>query len=191
MKTLVLLAHPVTDSFNHSIFNVVCEQLALKGHEIKTLDLYLEDFEARMSASERANYMKKDNTETVDKYVKQLQWAEALIMVYPTWWMGPPAILKGWFDRVWLPSVVAEFGPEGVKPKLTNIKKIQIITTQGSSKWRMTLIGNPPRKMMKLSLKAVTKCRDIDWLALYRMDKISKPELSQFLDKVREKIKRF
>ncbi|MGB0360889.1 MAG: NAD(P)H-dependent oxidoreductase [Endozoicomonas sp.] len=191
MKILVVLAHPVSSSFNHSIFQVVCEQLTQNGNEIETLDLYQENFEARMSSNERINYMENNHSGTVDKYIKQLQWAEALIMVYPTWWMGPPAILKGWFDRIWLPSVVVEFGPEGIRPKLVNIKKIQVITTHGASKWRMTLIGNPPRKMMKFSLKAVTKCKNIDWLALYSMDKISTSELSQFLDKVREKIKHF
>lgn len=191
MKTLVVFAHPVPESYNASIFKVVCDELKEKGHELQTLDLYEENFEPRMSEIERKNYMEKDNTSTVDKYVKQLQWADALIMVYPTWWMGPPAILKGWLDRVWLPSVVADFGTNGVTPKLTSLKKILVITTQGASRWRMTLISNPPRKMMRLSLKAVTKCRDIDWLALYSMDKIAKPQLSQFLEKVRQKIQHF
>ncbi|MFK0570428.1 NAD(P)H-dependent oxidoreductase [Endozoicomonas sp.] len=198
MKTLVVFAHPVPESYNTSIFKLVCEELEAKGYELQALDLYEEDFEPRMSTDERRTYMDRDNTalsrksrKSVEKYMQQLQWAEALIMVYPTWWMGPPAILKGWLDRVWLPSIVADFGPDGVKPRLTNLKKILIITTQGASRWRMALIGNPPRKMMKLSLKAVTKCRDIDWLALYRMDKITKPQLSQFLEKVHKKIQCF
>ncbi|WP_257285374.1 NAD(P)H-dependent oxidoreductase [Endozoicomonas sp. SESOKO1] len=191
MKTLVVFAHPVPESYNASILKAVSDELAAKSFEVQTLDLYQENFESRMSSAERRTYMDRDNTVTVERYVQQLQWAEALIMIYPTWWMGPPAILKGWLDRVWLPSVVAEFGPDGVKPKLTNLKKILIITTQGASRWRMALIGNPPRKMMKLSLKAVTQCRNIDWLALHSVDKIAKSRLSQFLDTVRRKIKHF
>ncbi|USE38522.1 NAD(P)H-dependent oxidoreductase [Endozoicomonas sp. SCSIO W0465] len=192
MKTLVVFAHPAPESYNASILKVVSDELAAKSFELQTLDLYQHGFEPRMSTAERRTYMDRDsNTSAIEKYVQQLQWAEALIMIYPTWWMGPPAILKGWLDRVWLPSVVADFGPNGMEPKLTNLKKILIITTQGASRWRMALIGNPPRKMMRLSLKAVTKCSAIDWLALYSMDKLSKFQLSQFLDKVRQKIKQF
>lgn len=105
--------------------------------------------------------------------------------------MGPPAILKGWFDRVWLPGIAADFGEQGVTPKLTNLKKILVITTQGSSKLRMNLILNPPRLMMKLSLKACTRCKNIDWLAMYSMDKASDQKRKDFLEKVRHKIASF
>ena len=117
MKTLVVFAHPVPESYNASILQVVSDELRAKSFEVQTLDLYQENFEPRMSTAERRTYKDRDNTATVEKYVQQLQWAEALIMIYPTWWMGPPAILKGWLDRVWLPSVVADFGPDGVKAK--------------------------------------------------------------------------
>ncbi len=190
MKTLVVLAHPVAGSFNASIHREVCEALAKRTFEVQTLDLYQEDFDPRLTARERKTYMEKNNTTTVHKYVEQLQWAEALILIYPTWWMGPPAILKGWLDRVWLPSVVAKFGPNGVTPRLTGLKKIMIITTQGASRWRMALIGNPPRRIMTLSLKAVTRCNNIQWLALHRIDKINKPARDKFLQKVRRKIQR-
>lgn len=195
MKTLIVFAHPVPESFNASILKTVSNELNAKAFEVQLLDLYKENFEPRMSAAERIAYMDGGNTTptktTVDKYIQQLQWAESLIMIYPTWWMGPPAILKGWFERVWLPGVVAEFGPGGIKPKLTHLKKILIITTHGASRWRMALIGNPPKRMMRLSLQAVTQCQDIDWLALYSMDKIATPQLSRFLDKVGQRVRCF
>ena len=191
MKTLVVLAHPVSESFTASIYREACEALAQRSCEVQTLDLYQENFDPRLSTEERKTYLDKNNTATVHKYVQQLQWAEALILIYPTWWMGPPAILKGWLDRVWLPSVVAKFGPNGVVPRLTGLKKIMIITTQGASRWRMALIGNPPRRIMTLSLKAVTGCKNIRWLTLHRIDKLSKPALDNFLHKVRRKIRCF
>lgn len=191
MNVLIVFAHPVPESFNASIFELVCRELKQGGHQVDSLDLYQENFQPSLSGEERRQYMGKDNTAHVERYVHQLKWADALVMVYPTWWMGPPAILKGWLDRVWLPSVVAEFGPDGVKPRLTNLRKILVITTQGSSWWRMTLIANPPRLMMKLCLKACTKCRDIQWLALYSMDKATESKLSRFLEKVRHRIQQF
>ena len=191
MNILVVYSHPNPESFNSAIQRLVCNELTSRGHQIELLDLYGDDFDPRLSRQEREGYMGKNNTRHVAHYVQQLQWAEALIMVYPTWWMGPPAILKGWFDRVWLPSVVAEIGPEGITPKLTHIKKIMVITTQGSSKLRMNLLLNPPKIMMKVSLKACTKCKDIQWLALYSMDKIRENKRKRFLLEVKKKLQTF
>ena len=191
MNILVVFAHPNPESFNGAICQQVCAQLTEQGHQIDLLDLYQNDFEPSMSRAERAIYMERDkNIETVEPYVKQLLWADALVLVYPTWWMGPPAILKGWFDRVWLPHVVASFSKGKVQPKLTNLKKIMVITTQGASKWRMRMIMNPPKLMLKASLKACTCCKDISWLALYSMGKVTAPERKQFLTTVRNKIAR-
>ncbi len=190
MNILVVYAHPNPNSFNSTIKDRVSTQLQQQGHRVELLDLYEDNFQPCMSGQERDSYMDKDNTQTVSSYVEQLQNSDALVMIYPTWWMGPPAILKGWFDRVWLPSVVAEFGAEGVKPKLTNIRKIAVITTQGSSWLRMNLIGNPPRFMMKLCLKICTGCKDIHWLALYSVDKIDEKGRTQFLEKIKRKLPR-
>ena len=191
MNVLVVYAHPNPESFNSSIQQLVCSELKSRGDQVQYLDLYQDGFDPCMSREERLVYMNKDYTTTVQPYVQQLQQADALILIYPTWWMGPPAILKGWFDRVWLPSVVADFGPKGVTGKLTNIKKIMVITTLGSSWLRMNLVGNPPKFMMKTCLKLCTGYKQFDWLALYSMDKIDQADRTRFLDKVQQKLKRF
>ena len=191
MNVLVVYAHPNPESFNSSIQQLVCSELTNRGHQVELLDLYQDCFDPCMSREERLIYMSKDNTATVESYVLQLQQADALILIYPTWWMGPPAILKGWFDRVWLPSVVADFGPDGVTGKLTNINKIMVITTQGSSWLRMNLVANPPKLMMKACLKVCTGYSQFDWLALYSMDKIDKAARIKFLAKVQRKLSRF
>ena len=191
MNILVVYAHPNPESFNSSIQKLVCKELSVQGHQVDLLDLYQDSFDPCMSRNERERYMGNDYTLDISDYVQQLQQADALVLVYPTWWMGPPAILKGWFDRIWLPSVVAEFGSDGVKAKLTNIKKIMIITTQSSSCLRMNIIGNPPRFMMKTSLRICTKCKDIQWLALYSIDKIDEAARVKFLGKIKSKLQYF
>lgn len=192
MNILVVFAHPDPESFNGAICQQVCDQLTEQGHQIDLLDLYQNGFEPCMSRAERRIYMERDkNAETVEPYVKQLLRAEALILIYPTWWMGQPAILKGWFDRVWLPNVVVEFSKGSVAPKLTNIRKIMVITTQGASKWRIRMMMNAPKHMLKASLKACTCCGDFSWLALYSMDKTTDAGRKQFLITVKNKIARF
>ena len=191
MKVLVVYAHPVSESFNSAIHELACDELIKAGHEVHDLDLYEEGFQAAMSSDEREKYMTSDNVKGLEQHVARLRWADALVFVYPTWWMGPPAILKGWLDRVWLPGVAAKFCNGVVEPGLTNIKKVMVITTQGSSRWRMFAIGNPPKKMFKLSLKACTRYRKLEWLTLYSMDKNSGKDRSRFLEKVRRKLKAF
>ncbi len=191
MNVLVIFAHPNPESYGASLHREVCGGLQKAGHQVRDLDLYAEGFNPCLSRGEREAYMQGGELTGIEYHVEPLQWAEALVFVYPTWWMGPPAILKGWLDRVWLPGVVAEFGAEGVKPKLTQIRKIMVITTQGSSRWRMMLIGNPPRKMFKLSLWACTRCRDIQWHALYSMDKIGDVERKGFLNKIKKMVAAF
>ncbi|WP_281647463.1 NAD(P)H-dependent oxidoreductase [Parendozoicomonas sp. Alg238-R29] len=191
MRVLVVYAHPNPESFNGALYRSVCETLHEAGHEVQTCDLYDENFEPRLSRSERQRYQGKDNVEGLEDHIGKLKWAEALVFVYPTWWMGMPAILKGWLDRVWLPGVVVDIGPDGLKPLLTNIKKIMVVTTQGSSRWRMMVIGNPPRKMFFLSMKAVCRCRDIQWLAIYSMDSASEEERGKFLEKVQSRLRQF
>lgn len=188
MKILVVYAHPNPESFNAAIHQQVCEDLKSADHQVHSIDLYAEDFEASMSRTEREKYMTPENTQGLEDHVAKLRWADALVLVYPTWWMGPPAILKGWLDRVWLPGIVATFSEGKVQPGLTNIRKIMVITTQGASKWRMTLIGNPPRKMFKYSMKACTKAASFEWLALYSMDSATDEKRARFLEKVRKRI---
>ncbi|WP_194842479.1 NAD(P)H-dependent oxidoreductase [Endozoicomonas sp. OPT23] len=188
MKVLVVYAHPNPESFNAAILHQTEESLIEAGHDVHVLDLYKEGFEASMSLEERERYMTRDNTDGIEQDIGRLRWAEALVFIYPTWWMGPPAILKGWLDRIWLPGIVATFENGKVKPGLTKIKKILVITTQGAARWRMAAVGNPPRKMFRLSLKQVTNSVKADWMALYSMDKVTEEKRVGFLKKVQKRV---
>lgn len=84
-------------------------------------------------------------------HVEALQWAEGLILVYPTWWYSQPAILKGWIDRVWRPGIAFTLRDEGrrLRPALANIHLIGVITSFGSPWWFWTfLMGAPGRKII-------------------------------------------
>ena len=106
MRVLVVHAHPVAASFNASLFRMTVERLAKNGHEVDAIDLYAHGFNPVMSEAERLNYHNLEtNREPVEDYVERLLRAEALVLVYPVWNYGFPAILKGWIDRVFLPGV--------------------------------------------------------------------------------------
>lgn len=156
MRVHVIYAHPRADSFNAALHAAVVGALRGAGHEVDDFDLYAENFQPAMSATERGAYHTiGGNLAGIEREVERLRAAEALVIVAPTWWYGMPAMLKGYFDRVWVPGVAFELQPRGaIKPGLTNIRKFAVVTTTGSPWWFMRLyMGNPGRRVLTRGLR--------------------------------------
>ena len=188
MRVLVLFAHPVEDSFSAALHALVLEGLQAAGHEVDDLDLYKEDFDPRLSREERLTYHNLDvNRQAVAPYVDRLLAAEALVIVHPVWNFGYPAILKGFFDRVFLPGVSFGLRNGKVVPILHNIRRLSVVTTYGGSRLRALLVGDPPRKVGTRVLRAVIKPgARVDYLALYDMNRATEADRARFLGRVRK-----
>jgi putative NADPH-quinone reductase len=186
MRVHVVHAHPVETSYNRSLFTTVLEALAARGHQVDALDLYGEDFPAVLTREERLNYeeVPANLTPAVRPYVDRLRAADAIIFIHPVWNYGYPAILKGYFDRIFLPGVSFVLEGGGVHPNLGNIKRAAFVTTYGGDRWRTLLMGDPPRRLARRWGWATFRTLP-RYLALYGMDKNREPELRGFLDKVR------
>ena len=103
MRVLVISAHPVETSFSAALREDCVTTLVAAGHEVEELDLYARGFDPVLRREERLAYHDLErNREGVAFEVEQLLRAEALVLVYPVWNYGFPAILKGYFDRVFL-----------------------------------------------------------------------------------------
>ena len=98
MKVSVIMGHPNKKSFNYAIAETVMSQLTRLGHEVFFHDLYEEGFDAVMTGYELVNGISKDAL--VEQHCKEVEEAEGIIIIHPNWWGQPPAILKGWVDRV-------------------------------------------------------------------------------------------
>jgi NAD(P)H dehydrogenase (quinone) len=107
MRISLILAHPDPLSFNHAIARTGVEQLKRKGHEVFYHDLYAEDFNPLLMADEFARDALLPGT--VKSHCREIAQAEGIIIIHPNWWGQPPAILKGWIDRVMRPGVAYEF----------------------------------------------------------------------------------
>src|SRR5690606_5918434 len=107
MRVLVIHAHPVETSFNRAIFHTAVEALKDAGHEVDPLNLYEENFEAVMSREERLAYhdVPENVTPAIKPYVDRLLAAEGVVIIHPVWNYGYPAILKGFFDRIFITGV--------------------------------------------------------------------------------------
>src|SRR3984957_18451300 len=139
MRVLVIYCHPVAESFAAAAHKAVLQTLIEAGHEMTDVDLYAENFDPVMRRQERLDYLNTDRNERlVKRYDEQLAAADAIVLVYPAWWYGMPAMLKGYFDRVWLPGVAFDVTPDGrvLTERLRRIRRIIVVTTYGGA-WRM------------------------------------------------------
>ncbi len=193
MKILVLHAHPVETSFNAALHALIVERLRAKGHAVDDCDLYAEDFDPRMTAAERAGYHEpRSDGDAVAPYVKRLRHAEGLVLCYPVWNYGYPAILKGFFDRVFLPGVSFRLVNGRVRPSLFNIRKVAAVTSYGGSRFRAMLMGDPPRKPIKQVLRATVKRgAHVSYLAHYSMNLSTDASRAAFTAKVPAKMDAF
>lgn len=190
MRVLVIYCHPVAESFAAAAHATVLEALSAAGHDVTDVDLYAEGFDPVLSRQERLDYQNTTrNVRAVRQYDDQLAAAEAIVLVYPSWWYGMPAMLKGYFDRVWLPGVAFDVTPDGkvVTERLQHIRRIVVVTTYGASWWMVrVMLGDPARKLVSRAIRALCarRCR-VDWFVHYDMDRAQPRQLQDFLKRVR------
>jgi putative NADPH-quinone reductase len=117
MSISVILAHPREGSFNHAIADTVVRTLKDTGYDISSHDLYREGFDPILPYGEISKHAEVEGL--VKPHCEELAGADGIVIVHPNWWGQPPAILKGWLDRVFRPGVAYEFteddGGEGVR----------------------------------------------------------------------------
>ena len=149
MRVLLVYAHPVETSFNAALRDAVMAGL-MPRHSVDLQDLNAEGFDPVMSRAERLGYHAiPDNVAPVAAEVARLRAAQALVLCFPAWSFGPPAILKGWIDRVMLPGVSLHIQPDGsVRGGLTHLRKLGGVVTYGQTRWRARLMGDYPRKLV-------------------------------------------
>ncbi len=183
MRVLVLYAHPVETSFNAGIHATAVAALRRAGHEVDDCDLYAEGFNPVLSRAERLGYHAvPDNRAPVEAYVQRLLAAEGLVICTPIWNFGFPAILKGFFDRVFLPGVSFKLVEGGWRPALSNVRKLAAVTTYGGTRLRAMLVGDPPRRIVKRSLRAVIRpTGTVRYIAHYDMNNTTPERRQAFL----------
>jgi NAD(P)H dehydrogenase (quinone) len=198
MRVHVVHAHPVETSYNRTLFKAVVETLEAKGHQVDALNLYEEGFKAAMSRDERLHYhdIPENVTPELRPYIDRLMAAEAMVFVHPVWNFGYPAMLKGYFDRVYLPGVAFILDGGGDRGRLVqnlkNIKKVAFVTTYGGTRLQTMIMGDPPRLLARRWAWATFGTRlPPKYLALYGINNCTPGQLSGFIGKVRREISKF
>ena len=198
MNVLVVFCHPTRESFTGAALDRVLMGLAATRHQVQTIDLYAEGFRPELSRAERAAHLTDHRTSPelradVAVHLELLRWAEAIVFVHPTWWSGQPAMLKGWFDRV-LVNGVAWTLPEGadrIRPMLTQVRRLVVVTSHGSTKFVNALEGEGGKRVVSRALRALCsrRCRT-SWIAIYDIDRAPAERRAAFLDRVERTLAR-
>jgi putative NADPH-quinone reductase len=146
MKILIILAHPTNGSFNHAIAETVYKKLLNRGHEAIFHDLYAEHFDACLSSDEILKNGKVDPY--ILKQCQELKDCGGIVIIHPNWWGMPPAIMKGWIDRVIRPGVAYEFregdNGEGIPVGLLKARTAIVFNTANTSEERENNIFKDP-----------------------------------------------
>ncbi|MEY8875181.1 MAG: NAD(P)H-dependent oxidoreductase [Leptothrix sp. (in: b-proteobacteria)] len=194
MRVLLLHCHPDPASYSAALCATALQALTAAGHEVRHIDLYALHaagaFDPVLSPAEKASYLPhtERNIAAVQDHVDALRWAEGWVVIYPTWMYGPPALLKGWLDRVMLPGVSFALGGARHRPivgTLQNIRWFCGITTSGSPWWWLRWIGDPGRSLFLRGLRPLFArgCRR-DWLQLHAMNYATETHRTRFLARV-------
>lgn len=192
MNILLVYCHPNPESFTAAVKAVAVEALEQAGHRVDVLDLYAEGFNPVLSRDERAGYHTRgENALPVAPHLARLKAAEGLVFIYPTWWYGQPAMLKGWLDRVFIPHETFTM-PEGnqpIKGLLPNIRLITVLTSLGSPRWWWWVMGRPGARVLLTGIKVLCapRCRTL-WLALHRIDVVGQAAREAFLARVKREM---
>jgi len=168
------------------LFDTVCS--ALDRHDLYRFDLYADGFDPAMTADEHRAYLTDNpiSDPLVRRYADAVLDSEALVFVYPTWWAGLPAILKGWMERVLVRGVAFDFDEQNrLRPQMQHVKRLAGVTTYGSNRLAVALTADGGRRTLGRTMRMSTGTRTrTTWLGLYGIDSASDAQRTAFLDRV-------
>ncbi|MFH1156383.1 MAG: NAD(P)H-dependent oxidoreductase [Pseudomonadota bacterium] len=152
MKLSVLLAHPDKSSFNHAVAKEAVDVLISNGHHVRFHDLYEERFDPLLPGGEISRHAPLPPE--IEKHCIEIVEADGIIVIHPNWWGQPPAVLKGWIDRVIRPGVAYEFiegdTGEGVPRGLLKARSALVFNTSNTDRVREeNIFGDPLETLWK------------------------------------------
>jgi NAD(P)H dehydrogenase (quinone) len=186
MNALIVYAHPNPHSFNWAILEVVDSTLRERGHTTRIHDLYQMQCRAVLDGEDLLRNWRGDLPSDTRREQDAVRWAHTLVFIYPIWWFGPPAILKGWIDRVFTRKFAFDFGPTGMKGLLTHEKALILNTLGGDEatyrrqRWHELLV-----RPMAEGILGACGVHDVTHRAFYQVPTVTQAKRQAMLEEVR------
>jgi NAD(P)H dehydrogenase (quinone) len=147
MQIFVLIGHQRVGSFCHAIAATAIEELKATGHEVVYHDLYAEKFDPLLYDEEIPRGA--ELPPIIKQHCDEVTSADGFLIVHPNWWSMPPAMLKGWLDRVFRQGMTYRFGPGGVEGLLEGKPAIVFTTSNTPREDELRLYGDPLENLWK------------------------------------------
>ena len=186
MNVLLVYAHPNPRSFNQAILDMVDATLRDRGHATRIHDLYRMQCRAVLDGEDLLRNWRGDLPADTRREQDAVLWARGLVFVYPIWWFGPPAILKGWIDRVFTRKVAFDFSPSGMKGLLTHEKALILNPLGGDEasyrehRWHELLV-----RPMAEGILGACGVKNVSHRAFYQVPTVGQTERQGMLEEVR------
>ena len=194
MRISVILAHPDPKSFNHAIAQAVIHELIQNQHQVLFHDLYAESFNPILPANEIL--AEASTPKELESHCQELSIADGIIVIHPNWWGQPPAILKGWVDRVIRPGVAYNFesgdSGEGIPLGLLKAQFALVFNTSNTSTEReLKVFGDPLESLWQNCIFDLCGVKTFHREMFNIVITSTRPKREQWLARVREVVKQF
>lgn len=164
MNTLVIYVHPWDGSFSRHVLSEVTRLLANKDANVDVIDLYKDGFNPVMTADDLRLFSKGEYFDPLAKdYVLKLKKADELVLIFPIWWYGEPAMLKGFYDKVLLKGHTYDQVGYDIKPVL-NIPKVTILTTGTIDENYFAMLGDPINNRLSIGTLQMVGITNPTWI---------------------------
>ena len=189
MKVTIVFNHPYEGSYCNAILNAVIKGLQKANHEIDLIHLDKDNFNPVMTSADLKAFIdKKPIDPKVIEYKQRLEQADHLVFIFPIWWELMPALTKGFIDKVIFPGVAYDYMNASnilMKPLLTNIKSVTMITTMNTPNWLYWLLfGNAIKKAMLLGTFFKMGYKNRKWISFNRVKMVTQEKRTAWLTKL-------
>ncbi len=186
MNHLIILAHPNPSSFCAGIRDAVQEAAAVAGHEVRVRDLYALGWNPILSGQDIVSLRAKEIPPDIAEEQAYLAWADLITLIYPVWWSGMPAILKGYIDRCFSNGFAFKSGPDGIEKLLAGKRAIVIHTTGSSAEsYRKSGLDDALDSAMTAGMMKFVGIQVVHDLHFCNVPKSSDEERAAMLEQVR------
>jgi len=189
MKVTIVFNHPYEGSYCNAILNAVIKGLQKANHEIDLIHLDKDNFNPVMTSADLKAFIdKKPIDPKVIEYKQRLEQADHLVFIFPIWWELMPALTKGFIDKVIFPGVAYDYMNASnilMKPLLTNIKSVTMITTMNTPCWLYWLLfGNAIKKAMLLGTFFKMGYKNCKWITFNKVKMVTQEKRTAWLTKL-------
>lgn len=189
MKVLVVIGHQHPGSYCHALASAAVEEAKAAGHEVVFHDLYAENFDPILTHEELAGESELDPV--VKQHCDELLAADVIVIVHPNWWGQPPAMLKGWIDRVFRQGTIYQFGEEGKVISQIAGKTALVFTTSNTPRdVELEVYGDPLQNLWETCVFGLCGVENFQRRNFESIIMSSQEEREQWLAELRKTVKK-